>query len=245
LWVAGSTYEGDNIVMLLQTARSLVKAVRSQGNTSSKSNNVTAYIFERSPTSKSLLDERFCVEDVLEAYEHVARRVIHEAVDTLDKYEATQRREDAWDRCAVQLSQSAKAHVRAFIIKTFADAVERAPDASLKRVLRILFELYSLGGILARTGIFLEDGFMSKQQMEYIRQRVVQLLAEIRPMAVQIVDAFDFRDRELKSVLGRYDGNVYENLYKWARESPLNQQEVLDSVKKYLLPMMAEARSKL
>jgi len=86
---------------------------------------------------------------------------------------------------------------------------------------------------------------MSKQQMHYVRQRVVEILAELRPMAVQIVDAFEFRDRELKSVLGRYDGNVYENLYKWARESPLNRKEVLDGIKKYLTPMMNKAKSNL
>lgn len=41
-----------------------------------------------------------------------------------------------------------------------------------------------------------------------------------------IVDAFMFSDRQLRSVLGRYDGNVYENLLKWAKESPMNKKEV-------------------
>lgn len=48
----------------------------------------------------------------------------------------------------------------------------------------------------------------------------------IRPNAVALVDAFDFRDLKLGSVLGRYDGNVYENLYKWAKSAPLNKKDV-------------------
>ena len=32
--------------------------------------------------------------------------------------------------------------------------------------------------------------------------------------------------RNLRSQLGRYDGNVYENLVKWAKQAPLNQSEV-------------------
>ena len=59
-----------------------------------------------------------------------------------------------------------------------------------------------------------------------LRQREMALLSEIRPNAVGLVDAFDFHDHLLSSVLGRYDGNVYENLYKWAQQSPLNQTQV-------------------
>lgn len=51
--------------------------------------------------------------------------------------------------------------------------------------------------------------------------------------------------RELRSVLGRDDGWVYENLIERAKPSPLNQVEVLDSYRKYLGPMISEARPKL
>ena len=32
--------------------------------------------------------------------------------------------------------------------------------------------------------------------------------------------------RNLQSQLGRYDGNVYESLFEWAKQAPLNQTEV-------------------
>lgn len=48
----------------------------------------------------------------------------------------------------------------------------------------------------------------------------------MRPNAVAIVDALDFSDRELHSVLGRRDGNVYSAMLEWAQNSPLNKQEV-------------------
>lgn len=58
---------------------------------------------------------------------------------------------------------------------------------------------------------------------------MVELLAEIRPDAVALADAFDFSDQSLSSILGRYDGNVYENMYKWAKSSPLNKSEVYNT----------------
>jgi len=41
------------------------------------------------------------------------------------------------------------------------------------------------------------------------------------------VDAFDFRDDQLDSCIGAYDGNVYERLYEFAKQAPLNRTEVI------------------
>lgn len=62
--------------------------------------------------------------------------------------------------------------------------------------------------------------------MSQVNNRILELLTLIRPNAVALVDAFDFKDMTLGSVLGRYDGNVYENLFEWAKKSPLNKTEV-------------------
>ena len=67
---------------------------------------------------------------------------------------------------------------------------------------------------------------MSREQLEMMEEKKLELLAVIRRDAITLTDAFDFHDNFLQSVLGRYDGNVYENLYKWAKSSPLNETEV-------------------
>jgi len=54
----------------------------------------------------------------------------------------------------------------------------------------------------------------------------LDLLRKLRPNAVGLVDAFDFRDEILQSCLGAYDGNVYERLYEFAKQAPLNRTEV-------------------
>jgi acyl-CoA oxidase len=41
---------------------------------------------------------------------------------------------------------------------------------------------------------------------------------------VQITDAFQFSDFELGSVLGRYDGKVYETLWEEAQRDPVNTE---------------------
>lgn len=71
-----------------------------------------------------------------------------------------------------------------------------------------------------------QAGLLTVPQLAQITQRIKALMAEIRPNAVALVDAFDYRDEMLNSTLGRYDGNVYENMFEWAKSSPLNRTEV-------------------
>ena len=73
---------------------------------------------------------------------------------------------------------------------------------------------------------FNQDGFLNGQQAELVQNKILSLFAEIRPNAVALVDSFDYPDQILQSCIGRYDGNVYEALYEYAKNSPLNKQDV-------------------
>jgi hypothetical protein len=55
----------------------------------------------------------------------------------------------------------------------------------------------------------------------------VIFLSARRRDAVPLVDAFDLDDICLHSVLGCYDGNVYERLYAAAQMSSLNKTQVI------------------
>lgn len=68
--------------------------------------------------------------------------------------------------------------------------------------------------------------YMSDEQMKNVKCGIYEILGNLRPDAVAIVDSFDFSDRELHSVLGRRDGNVYEAMLEWAKHSELNKTEV-------------------
>jgi len=117
-------------------------------------------------------------------------------------------------------------------------------SANIAAVLTQLCQLYAVYGIVENSGDFLEDGYLSASQLAMLNDALLNLLPIVRTNAVALVDAFDFRDEMLQSVLGRYDGNVYEELFKWAQKSPLNKTQVHESYHKYLKPLMQE-KSKL
>lgn len=71
-----------------------------------------------------------------------------------------------------------------------------------------------------------KDGYMSEEQLDCLREHLVSLYASVRPDAAAYVDGFDCADRHLGSALGRYDGNVYESMFEWTRNYPMNKDEV-------------------
>jgi acyl-CoA oxidase len=72
----------------------------------------------------------------------------------------------------------------------------------------------------------LQDGHINRQQSVLLQSRQLELLNDLRPNAVALVDAFDFPDGILDSALGRFDGKVYEAMYDYALRSKLNEKQV-------------------
>jgi acyl-CoA oxidase len=79
---------------------------------------------------------------------------------------------------------------------------------------------------------------MNARDVAALEDWQTRLLAELRPNAVGLVDAFDLRDEILGSALGAWDGNVYERLLASAMKSPLNAKSVHDSFHTSIAPLM-------
>lgn len=79
---------------------------------------------------------------------------------------------------------------------------------------------------------------MSSNHVDYLQRTLEICLKKLRPEILGIVEGFDIPDEVLASVLGTYDGNVYENLIEAAKKSPLNQEDVNKSFHLFLKPFM-------
>ncbi|RVE76628.1 hypothetical protein OJAV_G00010670 [Oryzias javanicus] len=243
------TYEGENTVMMLQTARYLVKSYR-QAKEGQRLSGIVSYLNE--PVDRRLQPQavaaRPIVVDVndlsslVEVYKIRAAILVEMAAKSIQQ-ELQRRRsqEDAWNNSAIDLVRASDAHCHYVVVKAFTDKLGDVGDTAVHSVLSALALLYTLHGITRNSGDFLQSGLLSVPQLLQISVRIKELLSQLRPNAVALVDAFDIHDKKLNSVLGRYDGNVYEKMFEWARRSPLNATEVHESFRKYLKPL----RSKL
>ncbi|XP_041839166.1 peroxisomal acyl-coenzyme A oxidase 1 isoform X1 [Melanotaenia boesemani] len=243
------TYEGENTVMMLQTARYLVKSYR-QAKEGQQLRGIVSYLNESHdrrlqpqavaarPTVVDIND----LTSLVEVYKLRAAILVEMAAKSIQQeLQHRKSEEDAWNSSAIDLVRASDAHCHYVVVKVFTDKLGEIGDTAIHSVLSTLALLYAMNGITKNSGDFLLAGLLNVPQVLQISVRIKELLSQLRPNAVALVDAFDIHDKKLNSVLGRYDGNVYEQMFEWARSSPLNATEVHESFHKYLKPL----RSKL
>ncbi|KAK9505625.1 hypothetical protein O3M35_009632 [Rhynocoris fuscipes] len=237
LATAAETYEGENTVMLLQTARYLLKAWH-QAKAGTSLAPMTRYMVDTPLAKKSGWQNNMIQFE--EAFKQVAVGLIKDTTEKVNRMVAGgMQQEHVWNHCSNMLVQCAEAHCRAFIVERFyeeAKTVNVSP--ALRRVLMQLCELYSVYHLLKKLGHFLMYTNVRIGDVPALQEFQDNLLEEIRPNAVTLVDGFDICDEILSSALGAYDGNVYERLFEEANRSPLNAVPVNKSFTKYLKPFL-------
>uniref|UniRef100_A0A8D1JD06 Acyl-coenzyme A oxidase n=1 Tax=Sus scrofa TaxID=9823 RepID=A0A8D1JD06_PIG len=242
------TFEGENTVMMLQTARFLMKSYNQVhsgklvcGMVSYLNDLPSQRIQPQQVAAWPTVADINSPDSLIEAYRLRASRLVEIAAKNLQTEMSHRKsKEAAWNLTSIDLVRASEAHCHYVVVKLFAEKLHQIQERSIHAVLRNLCLLYALYGISQNSGDFLQGSIMTESQVTHVNERVKELLMAIRPEAVALVDAFDFQDVTLGSVLGRYDGNVYENMFEWAKKSPLNKTEVHESYHKHLKSLQSK-----
>lgn len=253
-YVQNVTWEGDNNVMYLQTARYIVKNLLGMvGEHERESYLLKAGAILKSKCPVNSLDGWAHFNHSVTALQYVAVRLAKSAVETLQAASGgTIRLEgDAWNSSTVDLIRAAKAYCGAYVHQSFIEAVldskDRLSEAS-SRALEGLAHLHGVSLLLEFSSELLEDGYATGQQVSWLKKLKRKLSMELRPNAVPLVDSFGYEDYLLNSCIGRKDGDVYRALLEAAKSSPLNMTQegpAWEHVLKPLLSPSTRTRSKL
>ncbi|XP_072026413.1 peroxisomal acyl-coenzyme A oxidase 1-like [Amphiura filiformis] len=245
---ASITYEGENSVMILQTARYLMKtlsAIQSGGQVIGSASYLASPPQQHSKISSK--SDVLNFDLLMQAFEHRAYRLTMAAGQRLAGFVMQGLSQaEALGNSTIDLTKAAEAHLHYFIVASFCAEVNAVHSSNgIKEVLTTLCQLYAVYGMDRNMGDFLQDGYMNGEQAEMVHEQYLNLLAALRPNAVALVDAFDYRDEALHSVLGCYDGNAYERLFADSLSCAKNKTEVHPIYEKYLKPLMKDTQSKL
>ncbi|KAF7810081.1 peroxisomal acyl-coenzyme A oxidase 1-like [Senna tora] len=242
VYVPACTYEGDNIVLLLQVARHLMKTV-SQLGSGKKPVGTTAYMGRVEHLMQCCCDVQKA-EDwlrpnvVLEAFEARAARMSVACAKNLSQFT---NQEQGFQELAADLVEAAVAHCQLIVVSKFLEKLQQdIPGKGVKQQLEVLCGVYSLFLLHKYQGDFLSTGCITPTQASLANEQLRSLYSQVRPNAIALVDAFNYTDHYLGSVLGRYDGNVYPNLYEEAWKDPLNDSVVPDGYHEYVRPMLKQ-----
>ncbi len=118
------------------------------------------------------------------------------------------------------MQTAALAHVRFFMLSKFFEEVDTVAAGPERDVLHRLAVFYALQE-LANGGRGWA-GIATAEDCAAADAAVDALCEALRPECVALVDAFDISDTVLNSALGKWDGNVYEEIFAAAKSSALN-----------------------
>jgi acyl-CoA oxidase len=146
----------------------------------------------------------------------------------------------------VEIHRASEAHCQLLLVRNFVNVAHRQGiREELRAPLRALSSLFALHTLEqdCLADLF-EDSFINSSQANLVREAVRQLLVEIRPNAVALVDAFALPDYLLHSALGRADGKVYETMTSMAEREPANQADVYPAYNEAIRPVLDAAKAR-
>ncbi|PKY17080.1 peroxisomal acyl-coenzyme A oxidase 1 [Rhizophagus irregularis] len=222
--------EGDNTILQLQTGRYLIKAFENAKNgrptpaTLFYLKDYSRILSERS--SATTWEELTDPNEQIKALTHYHTRILAKLISNLEESSKNhpQGYEGAKSDYMIDIINVSRAYCYTITITSANEGLEsiKTTYSNIYPILRVLINLFFSYYIIKYSGEFLLDNYFNSNHIKIFELGIKNCLKTIRPDAIGLVDSWEFSDNMLNSALGRYDGNVYEALYNWAKLDPSN-----------------------
>ncbi|RMZ77200.1 hypothetical protein DV738_g4487, partial [Chaetothyriales sp. CBS 135597] len=239
-YLSKPTVEGDNWMITQQTASYLIKRMQAviekptQPSSESVDEQFKQYLSSLNAKTHPVAPLDILSDDkaLVDAFRHRASYLAYNA------YQERVVSGRKWNDMMINLHNLSRAQSETLLVTNFYTAVFTPPpppgggggadpnpplDTPTHSIMKLLFRLYALYTLDAAASEFLIAGSLTIDQLKHVTPVIKQLMAQVRPHAVRLVDAWSIPDYLLESSLGRYDGDVYNDLFRRAHhENPLN-----------------------
>ncbi len=205
-----TTFEGDNTVLMQLVAKGLLTGYRDAfgsldgwGRAAFVAEQVRETVLERT-AARSLIarlvdavpgrDDDVALTErgwQLRAFEDREKHTLDGAIKRLRKGASSAARSfDAFNDVQDHVLAAAAAHIDRVVLEAFVAGIDRCTDPGATALLERLCDLYALATIEADKGWFLEHGRLTPGRSKAVTATVNQLLGELRPHLVTLVDGF-------------------------------------------------------
>lgn len=106
---------------------------------------------------------------------------------------------EVFSRVQDHVIAAARAHCERLVLEAFVEKAADLPDGDEKVALNLLCDLHALCVIEGDKGWFMEHGRLSSQRSKAISREINSLCRKIRPLAVDLVDAFGVPQEMLRA----------------------------------------------
>ncbi|RBY74949.1 acyl-CoA oxidase [Blastococcus sp. TF02-09] len=209
-----TTFEGDNTVLLQLVAKGLLTGYRDNfgsldgwGRVGFVADMVRETVLERTAARgliARLVDAVPGTDEVpmlergwqLKMFEFREKHSLEGAIRRLRKNSTTEGMApfDMFNDVQDHVLKAAQTHIERIVLESFVAGVDRTEDPAAQRLLDTLCDLYALSTIEADKAWFLEHGQLTPARAKLLTATVNQLLRELRPHLVTLVDGFAIPD---------------------------------------------------
>jgi acyl-CoA oxidase len=229
-YLSKPTVEGDNWMITQQTAAHLIKRMTEVvGKPNMKPTESVDEQFQeflmRSKSYNSKTPNFDIISYPIELVRAFKHRVSYLSYQV---YHARVVEKKPWTGLMLHLHRLSRAFSESLLVTNFYEAVYAEKpnppvDEATLGTLQTLFRLFALYTLDISASEFLLSKALTIEMLQHVTPTIQELMAQIRPHAVRLVDAWSVPDYLLESALGSYDGDVYNRLFHKAhKENPLN-----------------------
>ena len=225
-YLSKPTVEGDNWMITQQTASYLIKRMeaavagkgQAQDDMEQSCRDWLKHEYNRKPEPYHIFNND---QDIVKAFTRRSRDLTYRAY--VDRFVKKRN----WNDMLIQLRKISHAESQAILVTNFYEALHGAAadlSSTLKQHMRMQFCLFAFYTMDAEARDFSKAHAVSDDDLDALPTKIQEVMAQIRPHAVRLVDSWKVPDFLLDSALGRSDGKVYEDLFDRAhRLNPLNE----------------------
>lgn len=207
------TFEGDNTVLLQQVAGLLLKEYRNQFRGSPLA---STWSYLKQMASDALPPNPLVTHDtdpahlrdpafLTRALRHRTARLLHTLAARLRKHSRRHGEFYAWNKCLLHVLALSRAHVESVALDAALGAVRECVDPDCRRSLKAMTDLFALERIHGDI-VFRNDDYIAPEKAKAIARTIERLCAELRGVAVPLVDSFAIPDHVLRAPIALSTG---------------------------------------
>ncbi|ODQ80743.1 hypothetical protein BABINDRAFT_179995 [Babjeviella inositovora NRRL Y-12698] len=202
-WVVQCTWEGDNNVLSMSAAKSIVQALKKGKDLHSD----LAFLASKSLSGKLPILSSFAsgvasadhLKVILKAFHGLIIRAGENCIVVLKE------NGNDWDELGQLQVGITRVFAHSYALGVFLETI----PAGLQPQLRAIAELHALSVITSHAALFMEYNVISSENYPSVARRIAELNRFLRPQVIGLTDSFKMPDFLINSPLGKYNGDIY------------------------------------